>query len=91
MLIVDLLPVNMIDATGFYTLQEVFDELRSCGIVAGAAAREAEWADWAAKRRLSDKLASNRFFTMLRHAANAYTAEVVGAASGPSIDHDAAR
>jgi high affinity sulfate transporter 1 len=88
--IIDLLPVNMIDATGFFTLQEVFDELRSRGVVAGAAAREAEWADWAATRSLSDKLARNRFFTTLRQAVNTYKTDVVGAASEPLIERDAA-
>jgi MFS superfamily sulfate permease-like transporter len=78
--IIDLLPVNMIDATGFYAMKQVFDELHSRGVVAGAAAREAEWADWAARRGLSHKLAGNRFFTTLRRAATAYKAEVTGAA-----------
>ena len=51
--VIDLLPVNSIDATGIYAVQEVFADLCRRGIVAGAAARETQWADWAGQRGYS--------------------------------------
>jgi high affinity sulfate transporter 1 len=79
--VIDLLPVNMIDATGLYAVQEVCDDLRRRGIVAGAAAREAQWADWAARRGYTERVEGMRFFPTLRQALSAYVAEVVGAAA----------
>jgi MFS superfamily sulfate permease-like transporter len=79
--VIDLLPVNMVDATGLYAVQEVCDDLRRRGIVAGAAARETQWADWAARRGYSERVEGMRFFPTLRQARAAYVAEVVGAAA----------
>ena len=79
--VIDLLPVNMIDATGLYAVQEVFDELREKGVVAGATTRETQWADWAAKCGYAERLAGTRFFPTLGHALAAYDAEVVGSAA----------
>lgn len=79
--VIDLLPVNMIDATGLYAVQEVCDDLRRRGIVAGAAARETQWADWAAKRGYSERVEGMRFFPTLRQALSAYVAEVAGGAA----------
>jgi MFS superfamily sulfate permease-like transporter len=77
--VIDLQPVNMIDATGLYAVQEVCDDLRQRGIVAGAAARTAQWADWAAKRGLSERVEGMRFFPTLRQALAAYDTEIVRA------------
>ncbi len=79
--VIDLLPVNMIDATGLYAMREVFDDLRQRGIVAGAAARETQWADWAAKRDYRERVEGMRFFPTLGQALAAYDAEVVGGAA----------
>jgi high affinity sulfate transporter 1 len=76
--IIDLAPVNLVDATGIAAIQEVFDELRARGVVAGGAGRQAEWADWADKRGLSAMLSKNRFFKTLGQAAAAYQTEVTG-------------
>jgi MFS superfamily sulfate permease-like transporter len=77
--VIDLLPVNMVDATGVYAMQEAFDLLRERGIEVGAAARDTQWADWAAERGLEAKLGRTRFFATLGEAARAYDAEVVDA------------
>jgi MFS superfamily sulfate permease-like transporter len=84
--VIDLLPVNMVDATGLYAVQEVCDDLRRRGIVAGAAARETQWADWAARRGYSERVEGMRFFPTLRQARSAYVAEVVGAAAAADPD-----
>lgn len=73
--VIDLLPVNMVDATGVYAIQEAFEQLRENGVVASAAARDTQWADWAAERGLGEKLGKTRFFTTLGQAVDAYVAE----------------
>jgi hypothetical protein len=62
-------------------MQDVFDDLRGRGIVAGAATRTAQWADWAAKRGYTERLERTRFFPTLRQALAAYVAEVAGTAA----------
>jgi len=74
--VLDLVPVNMVDATGVYTIMEVFEELRARGITTCAVGRETEWADWAAARGFEARLAQTRFFPTLWHAASAYVVEV---------------
>ncbi|MGH6624070.1 MAG: SulP family inorganic anion transporter [Burkholderiaceae bacterium] len=75
--VIDLLPVNMVDATGVYAIQEAFDLLRERGVVVGAAARDTQWADWAAERGLEAKLGRTRFFATLGEAVRAYETEVI--------------
>ncbi len=78
--VLDLVPVNMVDATGVYTIMEVFEELRARGITSCAVGRETEWADWAAARGFEARLAKTRFFPTLWHATSAYSAESNAAA-----------
>jgi high affinity sulfate transporter 1 len=73
--VLDLAPVNMVDATGVFTIKQLFEELRERGIVTCAAGREAEWADWAASRGMQERLAMTRFFPTLSHASKAYRAD----------------
>jgi len=75
--VLDLLPINMIDATGLYALREIFDALRERGVVVGAAARETQWADWADERGLAGELEWVRFFPSLEEAVEAYRQEVL--------------
>lgn len=82
--IIDLLAVNMVDATGLYAIQETFDQLLARGVVAGAAAREAQWTAWAAERAFAGTLARTRFFATLTHAVNAYKAEATDARPPPA-------
>ena len=46
-LVLDLLPITMIDATGLYTAEEVADILRERGVVLAGAGRQTEWRLWA--------------------------------------------
>jgi hypothetical protein len=80
--VIDMLPVNMVDATGLLAIRDVFDTLRSRGGV-GAAGRETEWADWAAQRGVSQALAGIRFFPTLRQAASAFREERDAASERP--------
>ena len=50
-LVLDMLPITMIDATGIYTVAEVADLLREQSVVLAAAGRQTEWRLWAKSRR----------------------------------------
>jgi len=50
-LVLDMLPITMIDATGLYTADEVADTLRERGVVLAGAGRQTEWRLWAESRR----------------------------------------
>jgi high affinity sulfate transporter 1 len=80
--VLDLAPVNMVDATGVFTIKQLFEELRERGIVTCAAGREAEWAEWAAARGLQERLSMTRFFPTLGQAVGAYRSET-GEPRGP--------
>ena len=73
--VIDLLPVSMMDATGLFAMRDAFDALRAQGIVVAAAGRDTEWADRAARRDLSGVLAGIRFFPTLLLAEATYLAE----------------
>ena len=49
--VLDLLPVTMIDATGLYTTYALVEELQNRGVVLAAAGRQTEWHDWTEARR----------------------------------------
>jgi high affinity sulfate transporter 1 len=82
--VLDLVPVNMIDATGVFTIKELFEGLRARGITTCAVGRETEWTDWAAARGLEERLAMTRFFPTLDQAASCFDAEVGAARSSPA-------
>lgn len=50
-LVLDMLPITMIDATGLYTLDEVADTLRERGVALAAVGRKTEWGLWAESRQ----------------------------------------
>src|SRR6201993_1788855 len=50
-LVLDMLPITLVDATGLYTVDEVADTLRDHGVVLAAAGRQTEWRLWAESRR----------------------------------------
>lgn len=81
--VLDLMPVNMIDATGVFTIKELFEELRARGITTCAVGRETEWIDWAAARGLEERLAMTRFFPTLARAASAFAEEAGAARAAP--------
>ena len=52
-LVLDMLPITMIDATGLYTAEEVADTLHDRGVVLAGAGRQTEWQLWAESRQRS--------------------------------------
>ncbi len=71
-LVVDLMPVNMVDATGLYAMRDVFDDLRARGVVVAVAARDTEWTDWAQQRGLTTQLGKYLRFSTLEEAVLAH-------------------
>jgi len=68
--VVDLLPVTLIDATGLYTTYELAEELENRGVVLAAAGRQTEWHDWTEARRSLPR--SAQLFPTLRAALESY-------------------
>lgn len=56
-LVLDMLPITLVDTTGLYTAEEVADTLRERGVVLAAAGRQTEWRLWAESqgRRPNDR------------------------------------
>jgi MFS superfamily sulfate permease-like transporter len=84
--VIDMMTINLVDATGLYAMREAFDALRSRGVVVGVATREAQWAEWAETRGLAAELERVRFFASLRQAVKAYRREVLQAAESDAGD-----
>jgi high affinity sulfate transporter 1 len=49
-LVLDMLPITLVDTTGLYTVDEVADTLRERGVALAAAGRQTEWRLWAESR-----------------------------------------
>jgi len=71
--VVDMLPVTMIDATGLYTTQEVAEELGRRGISLSGAGRDTEWKKWAESRGLSQGYSNTRMYPTIKAAIKACT------------------
>ena len=73
--VLDMLPVTMIDATGYYVLRDVEAALFARGITLAVAGRQTEIEQSAKQRGLdaSEALARIRRFSTLRQAVHAYT------------------
>jgi high affinity sulfate transporter 1 len=70
--VVDLLPVTMIDATGLYTTREVVAELHRRGAELVAAGRQTEWHAWVKSRNLGQQTARVKIYPTLRAALKAF-------------------
>ncbi len=53
-IVLDMIPITMIDATGLQTAQDLAKELQSRGITLAAAGRKSEWNDWAESRKFEE-------------------------------------
>lgn len=69
--ILDMVPITMIDATGLETALAVADELNERGVNLVAAGRSTEWRLWAEERRLSEKERKVRIYPTLNSAIRA--------------------
>ena len=70
-IVLDMIPITMIDATGLETAQELADELRSRGITLAAAGRKAEWNQWADSRHFGEDTRAVKAYPTLKSAIRA--------------------
>lgn len=84
-LVVDMIPVTMIDVTGLYTARDLIDTLRARGVVFATAGRQNEWRQWLARRGM-EGFAGARSFPTLRAALEAHQRETAGAAGKDVAD-----
>ena len=78
-LVVDMLPITMMDATGLYTARDVVEALEARGIVTVFAGRQTEWAQWSQRHSPAGISSRARFFPTLRQALRAFDAENLAA------------
>ena len=71
-LVLDILPIAHVDATGLLTLEEVADSLRERGVTLAAAGRETEWRLWAEARRREPKERKIFIYPTLDEVVKAY-------------------
>jgi hypothetical protein len=89
--VVDMLPVTMIDATGLYTTQEVAEELERRGVSLSGAGRETEWRKWAESRGFTSGYVKAKMYPTIKAAIKAcagkeaVTDEVVGEHDDPQV------
>jgi high affinity sulfate transporter 1 len=67
-IVLDMLPITMIDATGLETTQALADELQRRGTRLVAAGRSTEWRLWVESRRIPDEQRKIRIYPTLNSA-----------------------
>jgi high affinity sulfate transporter 1 len=73
--VLDMLPINMIDATGLFAIDEVMTVLAARGIRCVAAGRQTEWRHWRQGRKLEMNALKATTFPTLRQAVQAFRRE----------------
>lgn len=71
-LVLDMLPITLVDSTGLYTAEEVADVLRERGVLLAAAGRQTEWRLWAESRKRPSSDRKIRFYATFREVIRAY-------------------
>jgi len=71
-LVLDMLPITMIDATGLYTAEEVADSLQERGVVLAAAGRQTEWRHWAESRNRTPQERKVRIYPTMHEAVRVF-------------------
>lgn len=71
-LVLDMLPITLVDATGLYTAEEIADALRARGVVLAAAGRQTEWHNWAESQKRGPDDRKIPFYPTFREVIKAY-------------------
>ncbi len=71
-LVIDMLPITMIDATGLYTAEEVSDTLKQQGVVLSAVGRKTEWRLWAESHHRAPQDQKIQLYPTFREAIRVY-------------------
>jgi MFS superfamily sulfate permease-like transporter len=72
--VLDMLPITMIDATGLQVAQEIAEELDGRDAVLVAAGRQTEWRRWAEKRGFEGQFLKTKTYPTLRVAMKTFLA-----------------
>jgi MFS superfamily sulfate permease-like transporter len=79
-LVLDMLPITLVDTTGLYTVDEIADTLRERGVVLAAAGRQTEWCLWAESQHRRPKDRKIAVYPTLREVIRDYqSAQAVSA------------
>ncbi len=70
-IVLDMIPITMVDATGLQTTQELVDELQGRGITLVAAGRKAQWSQWADSRSFVEETRKVKIYPTLNSAVRA--------------------
>lgn len=70
--VLDMLPITMVDATGLYTAEEVADTLRERGVVLAGAGRQTEWRQWAETHKRDFRQAKVQIYATMNDAIRTY-------------------
>lgn len=71
--LLDMLPITLIDATGLETVRELAEELQLHGAVLVAAGRQTEWRLWAERHKFDAEFHKVRIFPTLRAAIKEFS------------------
>ena len=85
-IVLDMIPITMIDATGLQTAQDLAKELQSRGITLAAAGRKSEWNDWAESRKFEESSRMIKGYPTVESAIHACLSagqDSAGEESGP--------
>jgi len=78
-LVLDMLPITMIDATGLYTADEVADTLQERGVVLAGAGRQTEWHLWAESQQRTPKERKIHMYPTMSEAVRSFREIEAGA------------
>ena len=79
-LVLDMLPITMIDATGLYTADEVADILQEQGVVLAGAGRQTEWRLWAESRQRAPRERKIHMYPTMNEAIRTFRKMQAGVA-----------
>jgi high affinity sulfate transporter 1 len=85
-LVLDMLPITMIDATGLYTVGELADVLHEQAVVLAAAGRKTEWRLWAESRHRAQRDRKIAIYSTIEDAVTAFQTDPVGASGEPQVE-----
>jgi high affinity sulfate transporter 1 len=81
-LVIDMLPITFIDATGLYTAEEIADSLTQRGVTLAAAGRKTEWNLWAESPQRALKIRNIALYSTFHEALRMYRHQGTGADDG---------
>lgn len=82
--VLDMLPITLVDATGLYTVEEIADTLRERGVVLAGAGRQTEWRLWAESRQWAPRERKIQIYPTLPEVVTAFQGLSAGVRPNPA-------